>query len=327
MADVTITYLNHLVIVPVREKGAQGGLYYNKCQRYELSLLGILLVLATLSLSRGKTERMERVSLSAEEYYNIVASNYQDKLPLIFGRWKLVKQVLKRDFLPSIFDYLFIDKAEILSLSVLVGGNKEIYDNIKSAALNTISKFSTVHDECISAMGSNDCPEEFPNGAHYHFVQDKLDEIEESLTYADIESFARHMISKKPKLDSPHISLTFKNLPVWKVHKLFLNGKVDRFDFEDDLLSLESTLADELSFLFYVGLLRENNHKASYYPLTIGFIKPSPNLVYPKDFLTQMIRSDDDIRKHMLQWIREAAAYQRLALNKMNEIYSELERK
>jgi hypothetical protein len=116
-------------------------------------------------------------------------------------------------------------------------------------------------------------------------------------------------------------------LPVWKVHKLFLNGKVDRFDFEDDLLSLESTLADELSFLFYVGLLRENNHKASYYPLTIGFIKPSPNLVYPKDFLTQMIRSDDDIRKHMLQWIREAAAYQRLALNKMNEIYSELERK
>jgi hypothetical protein len=185
MADVTITYLNHLVIVPVIEKGAQGGLYYNKYQRYELSLLGILLVLVTLSLRRGKREGMERVFPSAEEYYNIVASNYQDKLPLIFGRWKLVKEVLKRDFLPSIFDYLFIDKAEILSLSVLLGGNKEIYDNIKSAALNTISKFSRVHDECISAIGSNDCPEDFTNSAYYQFVQDKLSEIEKSLTYSD----------------------------------------------------------------------------------------------------------------------------------------------
>ena len=80
------------------------------------------------------------------------------------------------------------------------------------------------------------------------------------------------MISKRPKLDSAHISLTFKNMPVWKVHKIFLNDKEDRFDFEDDLLSIESTLADELSFLFYVGLLRENNHKASFYPLTRGFI-------------------------------------------------------
>ena len=91
MADVTVTYLNHLVIVPVIEKGARGELYYNKYQRYELSLLGVLLVLATLSLRRRKTEMRERVSISAEEHYNLIASNYQDKLPLIFGRWKLVK--------------------------------------------------------------------------------------------------------------------------------------------------------------------------------------------------------------------------------------------
>jgi len=326
MADVTVTYLNHLVIVPVIEKGAQGELYYNQYQRYELSLVGILLVLATLSLRRRKTEMRERVSISAEEHYNLIASNYQDKLPLIFGKWNLVKEALKRDFYPSIFDYLFLDKSEILSLSVLLGGNKEIYDNIKSAALNTISKFSRVHDDCISAISSNDCPEDFSNSAQYRFVQDKLSEIEKSLTYSDIESFAKHMISKRPKLDSPHISLTFKNLPVWKVHKINLNRKEDKFDFEDDLLSIESTLADELSFLFYVGLLRENNHKASFYPLTIGFIT-YPSIVYPKDFLTQIIRRDDDIRKHMLEWIKQAAAYQSLALDKMNKIYSELERK
>jgi len=173
MADVTVTYLNHLVIAPVIEKAAQGELCYNQYQRYELSLVGILLILATLSLRRRKTEMRERVSISAEEHYNLIASNYQDKLPLIFGKWNLVKEALKRDFYPSILDYLFLDKSEILSLSVLLGGNKEIYDNIKSAALNTISKFSRVHDDCISAIGSNDCPEDFPNSAQFRFVQDK----------------------------------------------------------------------------------------------------------------------------------------------------------
>jgi hypothetical protein len=59
MADMTVTYLNHLVIIPVIEKGAQGELYYNQYQKYELSLLGILLILATLSLRRQKTEMRE----------------------------------------------------------------------------------------------------------------------------------------------------------------------------------------------------------------------------------------------------------------------------
>jgi hypothetical protein len=325
MAAVTIDYLNHLVIIPIEEKAAEGGNYDNKNEKYELSLLGVLLVLATVSLSRR--ENGQRISPSAEEDYGVIASNYHDKLPLIFGKWNLLKEVLKHDFFPSIFDYLFLDKAEILSLSVLLGGNKEIYDNIKSSALRTISKYSTVYNEGNSAIQSNDCPEEFLSSTHYKFIQDKLNEIEMSLRYADLESFAKYMISKKPKPDSPHVSLTFKEMPVWKVHKLFLNKKADDFDFKDDLQSIESTLADEFSLLLYVGLLRENNHKASDYPLTTGFIRPSPNLMYPKNFLIDIIRSDGKIREYLLEWIREANTYQRLALEKMNEIYAELQRK
>jgi hypothetical protein len=144
MVDVTTDYPSHLVIIPIGQKVAEGrGKYYNKDEKYELSLLGILLVLATISLTQR--ESGERIS-SSNKYYDIVASNYHDKLPLILGKWKLLKQALKFDFFPSIFDYLFLDKAEILSLSVLVGRNKEIYENIKSAALSTTSKFSMVYD-------------------------------------------------------------------------------------------------------------------------------------------------------------------------------------
>jgi hypothetical protein len=97
-----------------------------------------------------------------------------------------------------------------------------------------------------------------------------LSEIEVLLRYADIESFAKYMISKKPKPTPPHISLTFKHLSVSKVHKLYLNNKSDDIDFADDLRSIESTLADEFSLLFYIGLLRENNHKASDIPLLLA---------------------------------------------------------
>ena len=44
----------------------------------------------------------------------------------------------------------------------------------------------------------------------------------------------------------------FKDMPLWKVIKLFAD-EVDDIDFRDELLSIESTLADEFSLLFYIG--------------------------------------------------------------------------
>ena len=322
---VTTDYLSHLVIVPIRERGGkEAGKNSNKDEKYELSLLGILLMLATISLTSKKSG--QRIPSFAAEYYNKMASNYNDKLPLIFGKWKLLKRLLKFDFFPSIFDYLFLDKAEILSLSVLLGGNKEIYENIKSAALNTTNKFSMVYHEAISAIHSNDCPEEFLNSKHHQFILNKLNEIEMSLRYADLESFAKHIMSKKPNptliSTKAHGSIkdflstdAFKDMPLWKISKLFADDKEeDDIDFRDDLQYIESTLADEFSLLFYIALLRENNHKASDYPLTVGFIRSNPNMIYPKDSLLDIVRSDGKIRKQLVEWIREATTYQRLAL-------------
>ncbi len=324
MASVTTEYLSHLIIVPTKEDVPDRYTYYHKDQKYELSLLGILLMLATISLNRQKSG--QRTCPFVEEEYSAIVSNYDDKLPLILGKWNLFRDILKHDLFPSILDYLFLDKGEILSLSVLLGGNKEIYDNVKSAALSTISKYSKICNDCNSAIQSSDCPEEFLNSSHYQFVQHKLNEIELSLRYSDLESFARHIISKKPKVTFAHISPKFKDLPVCKVHKLFLDKKAEGFEFKEDLQSIESTLADEFTLLFYVGLLRENNHIASDYPLTAGFItNPSP--VSPKDFLIQIIRSNDVIRKQLIEWIKGATSYQSLALEKMNQICEQLDRK
>jgi hypothetical protein len=189
--DVTTDFLNHLIIAPIEDKKAEeeeqgvGEEEKNDNKKYELSLIGVLLMLAIRSLTiRDKLN----IQSSANFSYIQIASNYKEKLPLIFGKWELLKKsILDFNHYPSIFDYLFLDKSEILSLSVLLGGNKEIYDNIRSSALSIINKFFVVYDEGISAI--DDCPREFLNSKYHQFMQYKLKEIEVLVSYTDLESY------------------------------------------------------------------------------------------------------------------------------------------
>jgi DNA-binding MarR family transcriptional regulator len=333
---VTLDFLNHLVVIPIKkgegqeEKIQKAGEYNGSTyEKYELSLLGVLLMLATKSLMRKRQE--QRFSYSDGYYYDTIASNYPDKLPLIFGKWKLLKGALNLDFFTSLFDYLFLDKSEISSLSVLLGGNKEIYDNVRSDTLGKINKFLKVYDEGISTIESDDFSKAYlkKGDEHYQFIQEKLNEIEILLRYTNLKSLAKYMINKKGKSKpdfSSHISLKEKDMPVWKVNEQLIDNRVSEknINFEDDLSFIEKALADEFSFLFFIGLLRDNNYIASDYPLTTAFITPSPNLVYPKDFLMQTVRSDGDIRKKLKEWINDATVYQKLAYDRMNKIHLEL---
>jgi hypothetical protein len=286
-------------------------------------------MLATKSLMRQRQEK--RFSYSDGYYYNKIASTYPDKLPLIFGKWKFLKDALNFDFFPSLFDYLFLDRSEISSLSVLLGGNKEIYDNIRSDTLGKINKFLKVYDDGISAVQSDDFSKAYlqKGGEYYQFIQEKLNGIEILLRYTSLKSFAKYMINKKGKSEpdfSAHVSLKDKDMPVWKVNEQLIDNRVDEknINFEDDLPFIEKALADEFSFLFFIGLLRDNDYRSSDYPLTTAFINPSPSLMYPKDFLMQIIRSDVEIRKKLEEWINEATSYQKLASDRMNEIHLEL---
>ena len=94
--------------------------------------------------------------------------------------------------------------------------------------------------------------------------------------------------------------------------------------FEDDLQIIEESLADKFSFLFYISQLRENSHVASDYPITTASIQPDIGQVYPNGFLNQIVFADDQIRNKLREWIKESKSYQKLALEKMDDIYSKL---
>src|SRR5215831_10615427 len=166
---ITIDLLNHLLIVAVKNKNVKE----KNNEKYELSLLGVLLVLAIISLER-RNEDTINFNHYKSDCYDIAASNYREKLPLIFEKWGLLKKILRHRLYvyTSIFDYLFLDKAEILSLSVSLGGNKEIYDNIKTATMNAINKFSIVYD-WIRAIEAFHYDEGIQKSAYYRLIEKK----------------------------------------------------------------------------------------------------------------------------------------------------------
>jgi hypothetical protein len=64
---------------------------------YELSLFGVILALTLI-----RYNDMDKLkhglyynNISFIEYYEKIVANYKDKLPLIFGKWKVLKDILR----------------------------------------------------------------------------------------------------------------------------------------------------------------------------------------------------------------------------------------
>ena len=162
--------------------------------------------------------------------------------------------------------------------------------------MNAINSFSIVYDECIRAIEAFHYIEEFRNTAYYRFIQEKINETKISLSFTTLTSFSKYMKEKK---ESAYISLTF----------------------EDDLHYIENALADEFTFLFYIGLLRENNHLASHFPFTTDF---TAGFAFHKYFLHRIVGADDQIRSRLTEWLKASKTYQDQASKKIDDIYQEL---
>jgi hypothetical protein len=262
---------------------------------YELSLIGILVVLKLITIRRqGPTQ------YTFTEYYDALASNYTEKLPLIFGKWDLLNTTrLDLPHYPSIFDYIFLKKSEVLSLSIILGGNKEIYDNIKSVMFERICKFSEIYDKAANTL-PDWYFQKIKENKNLKLIQEKINEIGTLLKYTDLKSFGKYMGQSQVTITAEDAS------------------------HEEELHVIEDRLAQEFTMLFYIALIRENKHLASYYPLTAASIGSHPNLLYPKDMLMSILAQDVEIRNKMKKWITETTNYQKRLLNKMDEMLKEI---
>jgi hypothetical protein len=85
------------------------------------------------------------------------------------------------------------------------------------------------------------------------------------------------------------------------------------------------TVEEDSTFLFYVGLLRENNYVASDFPFTTALTRPNPGFVYDNYFLVyRIVPVDEQIHDKLIEWIKASKTYQKQASEKMDHIYQVL---
>jgi len=123
-------FIDHLLIRVIEDRSGK---------RYELTLFGVMLILAIVYYKctyddiyfNDYLDRLGQIYPNIESYYNTVITNYQDKLPLIFGKWQLLVNVfITVDHLATYFETIFDEmvRKSLISLAVNIGGVKERYE-------------------------------------------------------------------------------------------------------------------------------------------------------------------------------------------------------
>jgi hypothetical protein len=85
--------------------------------------------------------------IDQEMYIGTIVRNYSHKVPLIFGKWELLKSKLGRIMLYETFDFLIFknDRSNNMHSSILSLGNKEFYDDMVTLSYNALNKLRLVY--------------------------------------------------------------------------------------------------------------------------------------------------------------------------------------
>jgi hypothetical protein len=151
---------------------------------------------------------------------------HKDLLPLIFGKWNLLKSVLK---IVSVYVFdVIIDKdtrATIMNTSVVLGGNKEFYDGIHGIAEYSRRKLHKFHH---IGMGVYQEFSKKGNIDKINEVYNKLSEISILLGYARSRNMSMpvneaKVISIKTLFGSKTVGSILERAMVYEITALYLN--------------------------------------------------------------------------------------------------------
>jgi hypothetical protein len=126
----------------------------NKVEKYSLSLFGILLVLTLVSYHNMNWRNLYLLgNCSIQEAFDIIARNYENKLPLIFGQWDTLKEILK---VLSVYNFdVIIDyqaRSRFLETPAVMRGNKEYYEANRDIAIYNREQMRNLYNVGIMAL-------------------------------------------------------------------------------------------------------------------------------------------------------------------------------
>jgi hypothetical protein len=287
---------------------------------FELSLFGVILALTLV-----RYNYMDKLkhglyynNISFAEYYDKVASNYKDKLPLIFGKWKVLKDVL-RLYAAYNFDVIIDEEIRLRDydkFSVIRGGNKELIDGIREIMLQTRQQIGRFIDSgdvvwlgyISGAQYGYDGPE---NQHGDYLIKNNIDASER--TSLQTVYLVREKLDEIMTLLNPveHGFSKSVSLPPEIIRKMSHQ--------------IEESFADEITALYYFHLYYDFEfYTRITEPMKYHSINNQDNLFpispRPKDCLLSILQNDKEkpsISEWWYQWSEDIT-------NLQNEIYAYL---
>ena len=275
--------LHNIVVV---ERGSS-----NRDVRYKLSLFGIILALAIVSqeyryrLKHG----LHYHNLRFADYYDKIAYNYKHKLPLIFGKWNLLKKTLK---LLSVYNlYMILDKhIRTAKLDTVIrGGNKELVESLKKIADHNYESILELYTSGIrvgyfSSSRQNRYPR-VGNGDQENLSKDYLINNDIDLR-SEIGPDKIHNLRKK--LDE--IALVVQ--PQLIAHRYIGRSYLENINFRMISMWFEEQLTKEITALYYLQLYSDYAFQMIRHlqPFAISYFD-LPNSK-PKESLSLLFKND-----------------------------------
>jgi hypothetical protein len=268
-------------------------------------------------------------NIPLQDYYEKIASNYQDKLPLIFRKWSLLKINLGA-WSAYNFDIILDEESRSIAIDapVIMQGNKEFYQNMQAIALCNNEQLAKVFSIGLKLF------KKYQNNKSSYLLEEEKkskkndDNNQKAFTvYQKVEEIGILNKWLNPKV--------FKTGLVTEEQKNFIKIKPE---------FLEKSFAQEITFLYYLNL-----HNDIYIPLlfpniytskfvesmstlleklnqgTVNDLVSLPDLkLLPKVRLLSIIKRDEEIRKWFSSWLKDLVNYQKLASETMSQFYDDI---
>jgi len=307
---------------------------------YELSLFGIMLVLTLIR--HNDMDRLKHGmynNLTFQEYHDIIASRYKNKLPLIFGKWHLLKRTLK-ELSGYGFD-IVLDKESRLKRfgePVSFGGNKEYYDTALAIIQHSRKQLVELQIKGLTLYKTNQSSN--IDRKNYErkteAIFSKLLEISTILNphAYDPSSFKETFKERLRDLDP-----TIDKNAIEKMSQLYSLEVIERM-FAHDITSLYYLNLHNKNRFQLVGpakyyskkeeesmnrLLNASNNEIRHHQqnddLYLG-LSLSPS--YLDNKLLSILDKDNEIRDWFSKWIEDLRNYQKETLEEMSNFYNKI---
>ncbi len=271
---------------------------------YELSLFGLILALTLIryydmdKLKQG----LYYNNISFVDYYDAIASKYRDKLPLIFGKWHLLKDILG---IYSDYNFDVIVDKEIHSrdsnkLSIMRGGNKELYDSVREIVLQTRQQLGELANSgWVILLNGPD------NTYKDYFIKDDADVLAKPDPYkvnAIVDKINEIIFILNP-LESAFYESISSSVEFIKKTSYYL----------------ERLFANEITAFYYFHLYYDFEFHSRYnvpmkYLSSVNQVNTSPKSSTPKKCLSSILKNDNEkpmVREWLNGWMQNIVSLQK----------------